>query len=89
MGDVPAVGPDETAVGEVQDDGVCRLSISLDAPPADVYEVEIAATVPPRDSGRSLPGESESYSDSAMISRRDAQDGGVLTVFIDGPPLVY
>jgi hypothetical protein len=89
VGDVPTDGTDGTAVGEVLDDDLCLLPVSLDAPLSEVYEVEVTATAPTGESGRPIPGEGEGYSGSDMISRRDAQDGGVVEVFIDGPPSPY
>lgn len=86
LGDVPMAGPGKTAIGEIRDGGLCRLPVSLGAPPTNVYEVEIAATVLPWARDRAAD---DSYSGSAMISRRDAQEGEVLAVFIDGPPAVY
>ncbi|MBB6120535.1 hypothetical protein [Nocardiopsis algeriensis] len=89
VGDVPADRADGTAAGEILDGDLCLLPVNLDAPPAEVYEVEITATAPTGGSIGPIPGEGESYSGSDMISRRNAQDGGVVEVFIAGPPSPY
>ncbi|SHK97139.1 hypothetical protein SAMN05421803_1512 [Nocardiopsis flavescens] len=78
-GTVVDVGELPDTEGRVRDD-LCVLTVSLPAPPADVYDVEIAATV---------PGDRTEYTGGDMISRTDAEAGHALQVYVDGPPSRY
>lgn len=90
--DVGDLADDEgTAVGEVRGSGTdasCVLVRTIDAPMADVYDLEITATAPADGVGRTHPGAGDQFTASAMISRTTAADE-VLTVTLDGPAPIY
>jgi hypothetical protein len=78
-----------TAVGTVRESGdesECVLEATLDAPLADVYEVEVTTTAPASRTGgiHQRDYEGDQFSGSAMISRTDAADEALI-VTVDGP----
>jgi len=87
--DVGGLEVGEGQVREVDGEASCVLEVTIPAPPADVYEVEITVTAPESNAGgRSMPGGGEEYSGSAMISRTDAADEAVV-VTVEGPSPIY
>ena len=82
---------DGTALGEARGAGSdysCALTATIEAPDADVYELEIT-TVAGDGAGRiSMPGDGEEFSGSAMTTRARAAEESI-SISVDGPPLPY